>query len=80
MPSQFDACEFDEMDAGRMYCAKQHLLFDTVRHPDGAGDDAHGEGGIAFARMHQQVGVDVIPAVDPEVVAELVTGPGGIIE
>ena len=62
-----------------MYGAKEHLLFDTVRHPHGAGDDAHREDGLLLHRMDKQVGVDILPAVDPEVVAELIAGPGCVL-
>src|SRR5208337_72113 len=60
-----------------MYGAKQHLLFDAVRHPHGARDQAHGECRFLLNGVDEQVGVDVCAAVDPEVVAELITGPRG---
>src|SRR5512136_409246 len=77
--SQFDPCEFDELDSGRMYGAKEHLLFDGMRQPHGAGDDAHLELRVLLNGVDEQVGVDVFPAIDPEMVAELITGPGRIV-
>src|SRR5512133_3638907 len=77
--SQFYPCEFDELDSGRVYGAKEHLLFDAIRHPHGAGDDTHRELRLLLNSMDEQVGVDIFPAVNPEMMPELVTGPGCII-
>ena len=62
-----------------MYGAKEHLLFDAVRHTHGAGDDAHRQNGLLLHGMDKQVGVDIFPAVYPEMMAELVSGTGGIV-
>ena len=62
-----------------MYTAKQHLLFDTVRHPDRPGDNTHGHDRLFFDGMYQQIGVHVLAAVDTVVMAKLVTGPGNKI-
>src|SRR5512145_1205663 len=56
--SQFNPCEFDELDSGRVYGAKEHLLFDGMRHPHGAGDDTHRELRFLLHSVDEQVGVD----------------------
>ena len=51
-----------------MYGAKEHLLFDGMRQPHGAGDDAHLQFRVLLHGVDEQVRVDILSTVDPEVV------------
>ena len=50
-----------------------------MRKSHGAGNNAHGKLHTHFYRMDKEIGMDTFPAVDTEMVAELITGAGGKI-